>query len=118
MKFIEGKQREILLEMALPAIAVASVALLWRNNLILTIILFVESAVALYMWREKADILLFFGGFVGGPTAEVIAINFGGWTYSNPTLLGAPMWLPFLWGLAVLVMKRSAQTVAGQSAKL
>lgn len=35
-----------------------------------------------------------------GPIAEVIAIAFKTWTYARPEVLGVPLWLSPLWGIA------------------
>lgn len=37
-----------------------------------------------------------------GPIAEAIAIAFGSWTYSNSQIVGVPIWLSPLWGIAAL----------------
>ena len=43
--------------------------------------------------------------------AEAVAIKFGAWQYSNPTALGVPIWLPLLWGSAIVFIKRFSETV-------
>ncbi len=47
----------------------------------------------------------FFGylfGFVLGPVSEILLIHRGAWAYTEPGLFGVPLWLPFLWGAAVV----------------
>ena len=98
--------KEFLLGAFIAAIAIGAVSLYWRTNLFLTAILLVETAAAMYLFGKKEDVFFFLGGFAGGPIAEIIAVSTGAWKYSNPTFLGIPLWLPFLWGMAVFLIRR------------
>jgi uncharacterized membrane protein YoaT (DUF817 family) len=49
---------------------------------------------------------LFFAGFIFGPLSEAFCIHFGAWQYSNPFIIGIPMYLPFVWGGCALFIKR------------
>ena len=40
-----------------------------------------------------------------GAVGESVCIYFGAWSYANPTYL-IPLWLPILWGLAALIIRR------------
>jgi len=38
-------------------------------------------------------------------------VSSGAWRYAGPTALGIPLWLPFAWGLAAVLIRGIAATV-------
>ncbi len=84
----------------------------WRNNLLLAAILIVAYGVRYYLWPNREDHILFAGGAVLGPIAEIIATTVGIWQYTLPTFLRIPLWLPFAWGFATVLIIRIAQGFA------
>ena len=64
----------------------------------------------LYKWHSKSDLVFYFVGFALGPVGEFVAVYFGAWKYSKPLYL-IPIWLPFLWGIAALFMKKLSETL-------
>lgn len=103
--------KELLFDAMLYAFGVAAVSLLYKNNLLLTFVILAGWLVAVRLWHVKRDIYLFLSAAALGAAAEIIAVRFGAWQYSNPTLLGVPIWLPLLWGIAVVFIKRVADTL-------
>ena len=65
----------------------------------------------LLVWRSKEDLLLYIICSVAGTLAEAVAIASGAWKYSLPNFIGVPYWLPFLWGIAALFIKRASLEV-------
>jgi hypothetical protein len=61
-------------------------------------------------WHTKSDLIFYFVAFVLGPLGELIAIYFGAWGYTEPFYF-IPIWLPFLWGIAALFMKKLSETL-------
>ncbi len=90
----------------LAIITLLSVSFGWKNPLLLTIILALISSAMLILYRNKEDLYLYIISGVAGAVAEAIAIAFGAWNYAFPNLIGIPYWLPFLWGIAALFIKR------------
>jgi len=82
--------------------AIIAVALLWKTALILVCILLLLLGLCLWQNHERHHLAntLFFG--LVGPTAEIICVHFGAWSYGAPQILGIPLWLPILWSLAGL----------------
>lgn len=82
---------------------------LWQNNLILTLVLLVIFLVMHYFWATHRDTVAFVVGAIGGPLAEVVAIHFKVWQYSNPAIIGEhiPLWLPVAWGIAAMLIHRA-----------
>jgi len=86
----------------------ASVCFLWENTILLTIILIIISVIGLYKWKTKETLILFFFCGLFGALAEVIAIHFGIWIYTLPSIIGIPYWLPVLWGDAAVFSYQTA----------
>ncbi|MFC1723876.1 hypothetical protein ACFL0V_07080 [Nanoarchaeota archaeon] len=101
---------EILLEVGILFVNVFVMALLWRNNLLLTFIYVVVFACGLVFWKDKVDIGLFVVATVFFQVGEIILAYSGAWVYSNPTYLGIPLWLPMSWGVSAVVVRRLGMT--------
>jgi len=78
----------------------------WKYNSFLTLSLLLVWLIAIRLWYEKEDILIFGFGALLGSIGEINCIAFGIWTYSNPNMLWIPTWLPFLWGFVSVIIKR------------
>jgi ubiquinone biosynthesis protein Coq4 len=65
--------------------------------------------IGLKSWHKKHDIYFFITGAVVGSIGEIVCIHFGVWQYANSTFLGIPMWLPLVWGLATILIKRISE---------
>jgi len=97
-------------EIGIYALSVALASILWRNPVILALCYILISLFMLYRWHTKSDLIFYFAAFVLGPIGEFVATHFGAWKYSKPTFL-IPIWLPFLWGIALLFMKKFSETL-------
>jgi hypothetical protein len=111
MHFTKKIEKELIFEILLFAFGIAAISLFFRNNLILTPILLLAWIIGMVFWHKKNDILFFVTGAIIGPVGEIVCIYFGVWQYANPTFLGIPIWLPFAWGLATMLIKRIAETL-------
>jgi uncharacterized membrane protein YoaT (DUF817 family) len=104
---------ELIMELAAFSVLIASVALLWRNNLLLFIVALVECLMALALWHDRLDVSFLLVIALLGSLAEAIFVRFGAWYYTNPTLLGVPLWFPLAFGTTGLIGGRLAQTLTG-----
>ncbi len=84
------------------------VVLCWTNNILVTAILIAAYGVRYYFGPNKEDHILYIGGAILGPIAEIIATKVGIWHYTIPTFLNIPLWLPFAWGFAAVLIIRIA----------
>ena len=84
------------------------VVLCWTNNILVTAILIAAYGVRYYFWPNNEDHILYIGGAILGPIAEIIATKVGIWHYTIPTFLNIPLWLPFAWGFAAVLIIRIA----------
>jgi hypothetical protein len=78
-----------------------------KNDYTLTVIYLVIIAVSLLIKRTKNDFLFLGFGFVIMLASEYLFISTGVETFERNSLFGImPLWLPFLWSYAFVVMKR------------
>jgi hypothetical protein len=84
------------------------VVLCWTNNILVTAILIAAYWIRYYFWPDKEDLVLYVGGAILGPIAEIIATKVGIWHYTLPTFFNIPLWLPFAWGFAAVLIIRIA----------
>ncbi len=110
MHFTKKIEKELIYEVALFSFGIVLIFLLYEHNLILTGSLIGAWLIGIIFWHKKHDICFFVAGAVVGPIGEIVCIHFGVWQYANPTFLGIPLWLPFAWGLATMLVKRFAET--------
>jgi len=103
-------KKQLIIQIVIFALAIGLTSLLWRRPVVLTICLALLSATLLYKWHAKSDLVFYFVPFFLGPLAEGIAIYFGAWQYSKPLVL-IPIWLPVLWGIASLFMKKMCEII-------
>jgi hypothetical protein len=111
MKHSKQLWNELVMELAAFSVLVASVTLLWRNNLLLFIVALVECLVALALWHDRLDLSFFLIIAVLGSLAEAVFVHFGVWHYANPTFLGMPVWFPLAFGTTGLIGGQLAQTI-------
>lgn len=107
----KGVGEEVLLETIIFILTIIFIATFWSKNILLAFTLFALYLVGNLFWHKKYDYIYYLTGLIVGPVAEIVATYFGAWTYANPTILNIPIWLPFAWGLATVMIIRIAQTI-------
>lgn len=90
---------------------VFAVILVWKNNAVVTAIIIAAYLLRYFLWPDKEDHMFFAAGAILGTTAEIIATHAGIWSYTVPTFLKIPVWLPFAWGFASVLIIRIAQSL-------
>ena len=110
MKITKAIKKELVLDFFLYIVSIISITILYRNNILLTFVLILTWVLGIKYWYKKYDRQYLVAGAIMGPLAEIICIYFGAWKYANPTYLAIPIWLPLAWGLATMLIKRSADT--------
>jgi hypothetical protein len=103
---------DLLLEAAIYVSTLSMTSLLWRRPWLLLACLAAVSGLMFWRWHRPGDLLLYAAGFVLGPLGEMMAVHFGAWRYARPGFL-VPVWLPCLWGIAALFVKRLCDTLLG-----
>jgi len=103
---------ELITEFLAFFLLVTSVALLWRNNLLLFAVALAECLLGLALWHDRLSVSFFLTIAILGTLAEAIFVRFGIWHYANPTSLGIPLWFPVAFGTTGLLGARLARTVA------
>ena len=100
----------ILILLGIYAVCVLLVCLFWDNSALLTGCFFVISILLFIRYHAKSDVIFYFVAFFLGPLGEFFAIFFGAWSYAEPFYL-IPTWLPFVWGIAVLLVKKLSENI-------
>ena len=103
--------RPFAVQMGIYAWCIVLVSSLWGRPLLLLVGMIFTSVLVLYRWHTPDDLRFYLLGLILGPLAEIPAVHFGAWSYSEPLYL-LPIWLPFLWGVVALVLKKSAEALA------
>ncbi len=85
-------------------------SVLYQSYVILTFLLASVLIIMLLMWHGRDDVYIIIAGAIIGPSAEIICVNAGAWSYAVPNILGIPYWLPFAWGAAGLLLKKAVET--------
>ncbi len=110
MAFTNRIKKELFFEVILSSIGISLVSLFYKENLLLVTLIIATWAIGVMFWHTKHDVYLFLIGAITGSIGELIAVHFGAWQYANPTFLGIPIWLPFVWGLAMMITKHITET--------
>jgi hypothetical protein len=103
--------KKLALALLLFAIAVITIASLYRSGVLLAGLLLLCSFLAWRLDPHPEDAFTLAGGAVFGPAAEAVAVWRGAWNYARPDFLGIPIWLPVGWALACLLLKRISEAV-------
>ena len=109
MRITKKIEKELFFDVVIFFISIALISFLYTNNILLTSILSVMLLLGIKGWYKSHDIYFLLSGAIIGPIGEIICIYFGTWTYANPTVLGIPIWLPIIWGLATMMIRRVAE---------
>lgn len=89
-------------------LTVVSVSLFWETPVRLALFLVALSAALLSFWGSREDVYLYAISAACGALAEAFAIGFKAWAYPKPDMIGIPVWLPFVWGIAGVFIKRTS----------
>jgi uncharacterized membrane protein YoaT (DUF817 family) len=92
------------------ALCVALACGLWQHPALLTGCYIIISIMFFWRWHAPSDVICYVVAFILGPVGEIFAVSYGAWSYTKP-LYFIPTWLPFLWGLAILVVKNLSETL-------
>ncbi len=111
MKISKALEKELLGELLVFLAAFIKVPLLYKNPYWLTLTLILGSLILFYFWHGKEDVYTYLLGLTILPLLDIVCVAFGVWSYSYPTLLGIPLWLPFLWGMNCVALRRLAHTL-------
>ena len=104
-------KKELIFELSIYALFLLLVATLWNKPIILMTCFALMSLIILLIWNTKKDLLFYFVAFFLGSIAESISVYFGAWKYSKTFYL-IPLWLPFAWGIAGLLVKHISETLS------
>lgn len=103
-------KRDIAIQAGIYVLCVALVSFLWHRPVVLFVCYLAVSVLMLGKWHTKSDLTFYLVGFVLGPAGEIVIVHFGAWQYAKPFYL-LPIWLPFIWGIFALLVKKISETL-------
>ncbi|NQT88632.1 hypothetical protein HQ560_17840 [bacterium] len=112
MRIAKDSARSLALAGVGVAVGTAEIALLHRQPALLSAVLLVTAG-AIIVLRGHRALAVYVVGAIIGPAAETFGIRAGAWAYAQPAFLGIPLWLPFAWGLAAVLVVWVADTITG-----
>lgn len=80
--------------------------LFWKNNILLTFLYLLIILMAFKIKYEKREIFIFLLGAIVGLAIEISSVFVGFERFSQPLILGIPLWMPLTWGYGFVVIKR------------
>lgn len=104
-------KRELLTAFGVYVLSVILARSLWQFSSILALCYLCVSVFVLWRWYSKSNLILYFVAFVLGPMGEIFVVHGGAWAYSKPLFL-IPIWLPFVWGITVAIIKKVSETIS------
>jgi len=107
---MDQRRMDLFLEAAIYVWVLSLASFLWEWPVVLLLCFVATSALMLLRWHRRSDVFFYVAGFVLGPLGEAMAVHFNAWQYSKPFFL-VPVWLPCLWGIAALFVKRLCDTL-------
>ena len=81
------------------------------NDYILTLAYVGIISISLNIKKEHNDFKALLIGFIGMTISEYIFISTGVEKFLRVSLLGMPLWLPFLWAYGFVAIKRIVQVI-------
>ncbi len=104
-------KKQIAALLSVYALCIALASFLWPQPILLSACLVLIGVLMLYRWHSKTDLLFYFVAFLLGPFGEAVAVRSGAWVYAKPSFL-IPLWLPLLWGIVGLFLKKLCELLA------
>jgi hypothetical protein len=103
-------KKDLAIQALLYALCIALASMLWQRPMLLSVCFILITVFMLSKWHEKTDLTFYFVAFLLGPIGELAVVHFGAWKYAKPIYL-IPAWLPFLWGIFALFLKKLCDTL-------
>jgi len=104
--------KEILVQTASLLLAFIIMTFVKADELIFTGAIILILLINFKIKYNKGEWTLFFLGFLLGLFIEVVLGLFYRMQYwENPSLLGVPLWLPFVWGYAFVFIRRIGNAI-------
>ena len=103
--------KELSLEILGFILMTLSIAFLWKYNGILLLI-YISILYYLDSFLDKSEMIMGILGILFFAWGEIFIIHFGAWVYYvNPDFFGIPIWLPYSWGLLVILIIKLYKTI-------
>ena len=115
MRIERAQARRLIWTVLVFAVSAAEICLLHQREWLLTLGLLATAVVALaWSWEWHRALACYLFAAILGPCGEMLAVHYGAWSYPAPTCLGIPVYLPFAWGLIVVVIIGMSESIVIQ----
>ncbi|WDP88492.1 MAG: hypothetical protein HUN04_01535 [Desulfobacter sp.] len=94
----------VLIPFSMPAVTLVLICLFFTNNLLLAPVLAMIFIAGLIHRKSRFKSALGLFALIFGTWGEYICCKYALWIYANPTVLGLPGWLPFVWPILLVNM--------------
>jgi len=112
MRIDRAQTKRMIWTILIFTVSAAEICLLHRHEWLLTLLLLLTTFVTLACsWEWQRALACYVFAAVLGPCGEMLAVHYGAWSYPDPTRLGIPVYLPFAWGLIVVVIIGMSESV-------
>lgn len=105
---LEYQGGHLVFEYLLLALVYTPILLFHGTPYLLSLGLLLIVALRLSIFHQPWDVLVFLIGACLGPTLELLLTSLNLYFFTEPDFLGMPYWLPLLFGVAMLAMRRLA----------
>lgn len=103
--------RKLLLTLPLVFATLLTIVYLGDDPQAAVAVMIALTAVMFLIDRSPSSFVLFLVIFATGPIMEAIAVFGGAWSYTNPAVVGVPIWLFFVWGITGMYIVRLKEFV-------
>jgi len=97
-KKLNKEWKNIIFNGIFAALTLLIVILFHKRIILATVLLIIIVAIGLIKWKSKLTLILFIFGGIFGAISEMIAINYGAWSYPINNVVNIPLWLFIVWG--------------------
>lgn len=103
---IKTETKKFLLVLPLALLTMIIPCIVGEKQVLSSVLLIIIGILMLTIDFSFRNLIFYFAVLISGPIAEAVVIHFGMWTYTNPAIIGVPIWLFFVWGNAGLYIVR------------
>ena len=110
-KHPNGLKNIIIYDILTYILALLCILILWKNNLLLTLILGLLLLAHTIKFHSKEDLFLVIAATITYTIIDMCITNVGVWTYSNTNFLTITTWLPFSYGIIAAIVRRISVSI-------
>lgn len=107
---LNNDSRLLLIDLLLLFVSVTLAVKFWSSVPFVHIGIASIAIIGIILFHSRDDFIFFIAGGVLGGLGELIATHFGIWNYTLPEVWNIPLWIPLMWGLTFMLIRRIRNT--------